>query len=227
MTARHILLVEDDRAIVEFITLGLGYEGYQLSTAGTAGDALRILRSTRPDLMILDLMLPDRSGLDILAAMRDSGLTTPVIILSARDAVPDRVTGLEAGADDYLTKPFRFEELLARIRAVLRRHHPTTDDTVLRCGPVRLDLARHEVIVDNIIVEVTGLEFDLLELMLYNIGRVLTREVLMNRLWGQDSLTDSNVLEVHISRLRRRLGKCGPRLIHTIRGVGYVLRAPT
>ncbi len=218
--------MEDDPAIVEFVTLGLGYEGYTVTAAGTVQEALQTLRTSRPDLVILDLGLPDRSGFDVLGTLRDSGLATPVIILSARHDVPDRVSGLEAGADDYLPKPFRFEELLARIRAVLRRHHPSGADPVLACGGVRMDTARHEVTVDGAVVDVGGLEFELLELLLQNVGRVLTREVLMDRLWGHDSMTDSNVLEVHVSRLRRRLGAQGPRLIRTIRGVGYVLRAP-
>jgi DNA-binding response OmpR family regulator len=221
-----VLLVEDDVAIVEFVSLGLGYEGYDVTAAGSVTEALERVRSLRPDLIVLDVMLPDRSGLALLKAVRGSGLDIPVIILSARDEVPHRVRGLEAGADDYLTKPFRFEELLARIRAVMRRHRPTAEGGVLTCGVLRLDTGRHEVTVDGSVVELTGMEFDLLELMLSNVGRVLTREVLMSRLWGGSSAGDSNVLEVQISRLRRRLGEHGPRLIHTVRGVGYVLRAP-
>ncbi|MGQ0575302.1 MAG: response regulator transcription factor [Pseudonocardia sp.] len=224
--AHHVLLVEDDDGIVEFVTLGLGYEGFRVTAAGSVADALAVLRGSRPDLVVLDVMLPDRSGLDLIATMRASGLTLPVIIVSAQEEWPNRVTGLDAGADDYLTKPFRFEELLARIRAVMRRHHPGADDDVLACGPLRLDVGRHEVTVDGAIVEVTGLEFDLLELLLGNVGRVLTREVLMDRLWGDVPHRDSNVLEAHVSRLRRRLGPVGVRLIRTVRGVGYVLREP-
>lgn len=223
---RRVLVVEDDVAIVEFISLGLGYEGYDVFSAGTVAEGLEQVRARRPDLIVLDVMLPDRSGLELLAAVRASGLDLPVIILSARDEVPHRVRGLEAGADDYLTKPFRFEELLARIRAVLRRHRPGADDAVLACGVLRLDAGRHEVTVAGAPVELTGMEFELLELLLSNVGRVLTREVLMSRLWGASSVADSNVLEVQVSRLRRRLGDHGPRLIHTVRGVGYVLRDP-
>lgn len=223
---RRVLLVEDDHAIVEFISLGLGYEDYEVTAAGSVAEGLDRMRSARPDLIVLDVMLPDRSGLELLAAVRGSGLDLPVIILSARDDVDHRVRGLEAGADDYITKPFRFEELLARIRAVLRRHHPQVDDGVLSCDGVNLDAGRREVTVGGVVVELTGMEFDLLELLLSNVGRVLTREVLMSRLWGNPTVGDSNVLEVQISRLRRRLGEHGPRLIHTVRGVGYVMRAP-
>lgn len=222
----RILLVEDDLAIVEFVTLGLGYEGYEVTAAATARAALEAIRGSRPDLLILDVLLPDRSGLEVLEAVRASGMGTPVIILSAQHDVPDRVAGLEAGADDYLTKPFRFEELLARIRAVLRRQDPRPKEDSLACGPILLDRARREVVVDGLLADVSGLEFDLLELLLGNVGRVLTREVLVSRLWGLDWVGDSNVLEVHISKLRRRLGVHGPRVIQTVRGVGYVLREP-
>lgn len=224
--APRILLIEDDRAIVEFISLGLRYEGYEVTAALTGEQALRTVRDLRPDLIILDVMLPDRSGLDVLSALRESGLPVPVIIVSAQFEVTDRVEGLEAGADDYLTKPFRFEELLARIRAVMRRHGPSGTEEVLACGAVRLELASRQVTVDGKPTDVSGLEYQLLELLLANVGRVLTREVLMKRVWGFDWIGESNVLEAHVSKLRRLLGEHGPILIRTVRGVGYVLRAP-
>lgn len=222
---RPVLLVEDDPAIVEFIRLGLGYEGYEVLSAASTREALAALRNGCPELIILDLTLPDGSGADLLATVRRSGETVPVIILSARDDVRDRVQGLNAGADDYLTKPFRFEELLARMRAVLRRHHPDRVRSVLECGAVRMDLDRHEVTVDGVPVDIGGREFTVLELLMQNVGRVLTREVLADRLWTLSTGVESNAIEAYISRLRRRLGPDGRTLIRTVRGVGYVMRA--
>lgn len=219
---RRILLVEDDDAIVEFLAVGLPYEGFEVEVARSGHGALGALADRGPfDLVILDLLLPGLHGLEVLASLRRSG-DTPVVILSAQDEVADKVAGLEAGADDYLQKPFRFEELLARIRAVLRRRDPSIDD-VVRVADLVVDPAARTATRSGVPVALTTKEYDLLELLAANADRVLTRDILLERLWHDDP-GDSNSLEVHVSNLRRKLERHGPRLIHTLRSVGYVLR---
>lgn len=223
--SRRLLVVEDDDAIVEFLSVGLAAEGFEVIVARTGHAALAALDEKGPfELVVLDLLLPGVHGLEVLSVIRRRG-DLPVVILSAQSEVGDRVTGLQAGADDYLPKPFRFEELLARIQAVLRRRDPTVDQ-MLRVGNLVVDHATRVVTRSGQPVDVTTKEFDLLELLATNIDRVLTREVIVDRLWGLDELGDSNVLEVHVSNLRRKLETHGPRLVHTVRSVGYVLRPP-
>lgn len=220
--SRSVLLVEDDESIIEFVSLGLGYEGFDVQVARNGLDALHVLRRQVPDLLLLDLMLPGASGMEILTEIRRRR-SVPVIILSARDEVADRVAGLEAGADDYLPKPFRFEELLARIKAVMRRVSAESED-VLHVGELRMDLAARTVMRDGRPVELTAKEFDLLAHLLANHRRVQSKDVLLDRVWGFDHVGETNIIEVHISNLRRKLGE-GPALIHTVRGVGYVVRS--
>ena len=220
----HILLVEDDPKLAEFIATELHLEGYQVTIASNGMDGLKIARDSSPDLLILDWMLPVISGLDLCLRLRKTGMETPIIILTAKDEIPDRVTGLNAGADDYVTKPFSMEELLARVKARLRRTHAqdlnifTFEDLTLNC------LAR-EVYRDSQLIELTAKEFDLLEFILRHPRQVLTREQILETVWGYDFMGDSNIIEVYIRALRVKLESANPkRLIQTVRGVGYVLR---
>lgn len=222
---RRLLLVEDDPSILDFLPIGLSYEGYDVTTARSGHGALAELATSGPfDIVVLDLGLPGIDGRDVLSSIRRTS-DLPVLILSARGDVGDRVAGLQAGADDYLPKPFRLEELLARLDAVLRRRGP--DPPVrIRAGDVVVDRSARTVHRDGALIEVTTLEFDLLELLISNCDKVLTRDVIADRLWGID-VGDSNTLEVHISKLRRKLERRGPRAITTVRGVGYVFRSAT
>ncbi|MFM8300222.1 MAG: response regulator transcription factor [Microcystis aeruginosa Ma_MB_S_20031200_S102] len=220
----HILLVEDDPKLAEFIATELHLEGYQVTIASNGMDGLKIARDSLPDLLILDWMLPVISGLDLCLRLRKTGMEAPIIILTAKDEIPDRVTGLNAGADDYVTKPFSMEELLARVKARLRRTHAqdlnifTFEDLTLNC------LAR-EVYRDSQLIELTAKEFDLLEFILRHPRQVLTREQILETVWGYDFMGDSNIIEVYIRALRVKLESANPkRLIQTVRGVGYVLR---
>ncbi|CCI16241.1 Uncharacterized transcriptional regulatory protein ykoG [Microcystis aeruginosa PCC 9806] len=220
----HILLVEDDPKLAEFIATELHLEGYQVTIASNGMDGLKIARDSPPDLLILDWMLPVISGLDLCLRLRKTGMEAPIIILTAKDEIPDRVTGLNAGADDYVTKPFSMEELLARVKARLRRTHAqdlnifTFEDLTLNC------LAR-EVYRDSQLIELTAKEFDLLEFILRHPRQVLTREQILETVWGYDFMGDSNIIEVYIRALRVKLESANPkRLIQTVRGVGYVLR---
>lgn len=228
----RILVVEDEPGIAGFVRRGLHFEGYEVEVVMDGPGALRALRDRPPDLLILDVMVPGVDGLEIARRLRAAeaaeGLqATPVLMLTARDAVPDRVAGLRAGADDYLIKPFDFEELLARIEALLRRtrqlqqvHHE-----LLHYADLTVDLTSHLVRRGNRVLHVTAREFKLLVLFLRHPDQVLQRNTIMNRIWGEDFYGDSNVLEVFVGNLRRALEASDePRLIQTVRGVGYVLR---
>ncbi|MDQ7904451.1 response regulator transcription factor [Phytohabitans sp. ZYX-F-186] len=218
----RILIAEDEPRIASFLTKGLRAAGYVTTVVETGVDAAAYARGADFDALILDLGLPGQDGLSVLAQIRARGERLPVIVLTARDAVPDRVTGLDQGADDYMTKPFSFEELLARLRARLRdrgRDTPTT----LRAGAVVMDLVRRTVTVDGQPVELTAREFLLAETLMRHPGQVLSREQLLDRVWGLAHDPSSNVVDVYIGYLRRKLGQ---ELIHTVRGVGYRLREP-
>jgi DNA-binding response OmpR family regulator len=220
----QILLVEDDPKLSQFIAAELRLEGYRVTVAidGLAG--LTLARDTQPDLIILDWMLPEISGLDVCMRLRKIGSRIPIIMLTAKDEIPDRVTGLNAGADDYLTKPFSIQELLARINARMRRMYPEiTDD--LQFEDLSLNRLSHEVHRAGQRVELTAKEFDLLEFMLRHLQQVLTREQILEAVWGYDFVGESNIIEVYIRALRIKLEVSNPkRLLHTVRGVGYVLR---
>ena len=223
MTHR-ILVVEDELEIASYLARGLTFEGYTVDVAGDGQAALASARERPPDLVVLDLMLPGLDGMTVAKRLRAAS-DVPILMLTARDAVADRVAGLEAGADDYLTKPFAFEELLARIRVQLRRRHAQQTGEMLQYDSLRLDVAGHVVQVGDQTIELTAKEFDVLELFLRHPGQVLTREIIYDRIWGYDFGAESNVIEVYISALRQKIERAGtPRLLQTIRGVGYVLR---
>ncbi|ABU58567.1 MULTISPECIES: response regulator transcription factor [Roseiflexus] len=219
-----ILIVEDEAEIAGYLRRGLTFEGYNVEIAADGRQALEIARERPPDLVVLDLMLPGIDGLEVARRLRAAS-DVPIIMLTARDAVPDRVAGLEAGADDYLIKPFAFEELLARIRVQLRRRQREDTATVLRYGPLTMDLTAHEVTIGDRRVDLTAKEYDLLELFMRHPQQVMTRDVIYDRVWGYNFGGESNIIEVYVRYLRQKLEARGePRLIHTVRGVGYILR---
>jgi DNA-binding response OmpR family regulator len=221
----RILVVEDDRKVASFIRKGLEEEGHAVEVAGDGAEAVERATDGAPwDLVILDVMLPKGDGFGVLKTLRQEGLRMPVLMLTARDAVGDKVTGLDLGADDYLSKPFAFEEFLARVRALLRRGGGGPAP-VLRLADLTLDPATREVKRGARRVELTAREHTLLEYFLRNAGRVLTRPMLAQHVWGLDFDPESNVVDVYVGYLRRRIeGEGERRLLHTVRGVGYVLR---
>jgi two-component system response regulator MprA len=227
----RILVVDDDRAVRESLRRSLAFNGYQVDLASDGYAALEAVDAQRPDAMVLDVMMPRLDGLEVCRRMRAAGDELPILVLTARDAVSDRVAGLDAGADDYLPKPFALEELLARLRALLRRR--TADDIAaaaghapaLRFADLSLDPDTRDVRRGERPISLTRTEFSLLELLLANPRRVLTRANILEQVWGYDFPTTGNALEVYIGYLRRKTEADGePRLIHTVRGVGYVLR---
>jgi two-component system, OmpR family, response regulator len=220
-----VLLVEDDPAIVEIVRLGLSYEGADVVVATDGLQAVQAHRDAAPDLVLLDLMLPRIDGMTVLERIR-AQRDTPVIVLTARDALDDRVAGLEAGGDDYVTKPFQFPELVARMRAVLRRRGGGLDDDgVIAVGGLRIDPAAHTVTRDGVALELTARQFAILELLAANARRVLSKEQIFEHVWGSSHMGDPNIVEQQISGLRERIGdRDDDRLIHTVRAVGYVLR---
>jgi len=224
--AERILVIEDEPQIADLLRRGLLYEGYVVEITGDGEAGLSAARDRPPDLVLLDLMLPGIDGLTVCKRLR-AGSNAPILILTAKDAVPDRVAGLDAGADDYVIKPFNFDELLARLRALLRRRQPTdaSGQEVLRFAGLRLNPATHEVHRGERRIELTAREFELLSLFMQHPRQVLTRDVLYDRIWGYDFGGESNIIEVYVRYLRAKLEDTGePRLIQTVRGVGYALR---
>jgi len=224
MTTQRILIIEDEPEIANYLRRGLVLEGFQVTVAADGPTGLAAAREMPHDLVILDLMLPGIDGLEVARRLRAAS-DVPIIILTARDAVADRVRGLENGADDYLVKPFAFEELLARIRVQLRRRQASSGSDVLRFGNLTLDTAARELRIGERRVELTAKEYDLLELFMRHPNQVLTREVIYGRVWGYDFGGESNIIEVYVRYLRQKLEAHGePRVIHTVRGAGYILR---
>ena len=221
----RILVVDDEPSVRDALDRALRMDGYRVQLASDGTEALDALAHTPPDAIVLDVLMPEPNGLEVCRRLRAAGDRTPVLMLTARDAVSDRVAGLEAGADDYLAKPFALEELLARVRALLRRSGWEDDRQILRFDDLELDPGAHEVRRAERRIELTRTEYLLLELFLHHPRQVLTRSQIFERVWGYDFGPSSNSLEVYIGYLRRKTEAGGePRLLHTVRGVGYVLR---
>jgi two-component system, OmpR family, response regulator MprA len=221
----QILVVDDEPAVRDSLDRALRLEGYEVGLAADGAEALESMADHGPDAVVLDLMMPRVDGLEVCRRMRAAGDRTPVLVLTARDGVSDRVKGLDAGADDYLVKPFALDELLARLRALLRRSGAAAPGQTLRFSDLTLDPVAHQVKRGDREIELTRTEFLLLELFMLHPRQVLTRSVIFERVWGYDFGPDSNSLEVYVSYLRRKLEAADePRLLHTVRGVGYVLR---
>lgn len=223
----YILIVEDDAHIANMVRRGLIFEGYRAEVAETGVKALEKAREQMPDLVILDLMLPELDGMEVCRRLRAAS-SVPILILTAKESVPDRVAGLDAGADDYLVKPFAFVELVARVRALLRRHAASEAPLTLRFADLELDTGTRQARRGPRVIDLTAKEYDLLHLFMRHPRQVLTRDQIFDQVWGYDFGGESNIIEVYVRYLRTKLEASGePRLIHTARGVGYVLREPT
>jgi two-component system response regulator MprA len=226
-TKPRVLVVDDDKAVRESLRRSLEFNGYAVSLAADGAEALAGIGGIAPDVVVMDVMMPRLDGIETTKSLRKAGNDVPILVLTARDAVGDRVEGLDAGADDYLTKPFALQELLARLRALLRRIVPTEDDgfEVLTFADLSMDLATREVRRGERSMELTRTEFTLLEMFLRRPRRVLERSFILEEVWGYDFPTTANSLEVYVGYLRRKTEAEGePRLLHTVRGVGYVLK---
>jgi two-component system response regulator MprA len=223
----RVLVVDDDRAVRESLRRSLEFNGYAVALASDGAEALASITGSAPDVVVMDVMMPRLDGLEATRALRKAGNDVPILVLTARDAVGDRVEGLDAGADDYLTKPFALQELLARLRALLRRvvPHGEASDETLTFADLSMDMATREVRRGDRLVELTRTEFALLEMFLRRPRRVLERSFILEEVWGYDFPTTANSLEVYVGYVRRKTEAEGePRLIHTVRGVGYVLK---
>jgi two-component system OmpR family response regulator len=223
----RLLVVDDEPNILELLSASLRFAGFDVASAANGVEALRLARSFRPDLLVLDVMMPEMDGFDLVRRLRGEGSRTPVVFLTARDATEDKVTGLTLGGDDYVTKPFSLEEVVARIRAVLRRtsEGPTSEQSWrVSFADIELDDETHEVWKAGEPVSLSPTEFKLLRYFLQNAGRVLSKAQILDHVWNYDFGGDANVVESYVSYLRRKVDTTEPRLLHTLRGVGYVLR---
>lgn len=222
----NVLVVDDEPVLAEMVAMALRYEGWNIATAGDGSSAITTARSQRPDVVVLDVMLPDMSGLDVLHKLREENPHLPVLLLTAKDAVEDRIAGLTAGGDDYVTKPFSIEEVVLRLRALLRRTGVTTLDSgaQLVVGDLVLDEDSHEVTRAGEPVTLTSTEFELLRFMMRNSKRVLSKAQILDRVWSYDFGGRSNIVELYISYLRKKIDSGREPMIHTLRGAGYVLK---
>jgi two-component system OmpR family response regulator len=221
-----LLVVEDDPNILELLSASLRFAGFDVTTATSGSAAVSVARERRPDLVVLDVMLPDLDGFEVIKILRQDGTRTPVVFLTARDATDDKIRGLTLGGDDYVTKPFSLEELTARIRAVLRRTAGEPTPARLSFADLELDEESHEVYRGGERVQLSPTEFKLLRYLMLNANRVLSKAQILDHVWNYDFRGDDNIVESYISYLRRKVDTVEPRLIHTLRGVGYVLRKP-
>jgi two-component system, OmpR family, response regulator len=222
----NVLVVDDEPVLAEMVSMALRYEGWNIATAGDGSSAMESARSQRPDVVVLDVMLPDMSGLDVLRKLREENPQLPVLLLTAKDAVEDRIAGLTAGGDDYVTKPFSLEEVVLRLRALLRRTGVTTEDSgaQLIVGDLVLNEDSHEVTRAGEPVALTSTEFELLRFMMRNSKRVLSKAQILDRVWSYDFGGRSNIVELYISYLRKKIDNGREPMIHTLRGAGYVLK---
>lgn len=228
-TAVKVLVVDDEPNIVELLTVSLKFQGFEVRTAGAGTEALRLAREFRPDAYILDVMMPGMDGFELLTKLRSEGLDGPVLYLTAKDAVENRIHGLTIGADDYVTKPFSLEEVITRLRVILRRGHAldiSDEDATLSYADLTLNDETHEVTKAGTIVDLSPTEFNLLRYLMLNAEVVLSKAKILDNVWHYDFGGDGNVVESYISYLRRKVDTGDVPLIHTIRGVGYVLRTP-
>jgi two-component system OmpR family response regulator len=221
-----VLAVDDEPSLTELLSIAMRYEGWQVTTAATGLQAVRAAKEVKPDAIVLDIMLPDFDGLEVMRRIRGDQPDVPVIFLTAKDAVADRITGLTAGGDDYVTKPFSLEELIARLRSLLRRAGATqaTPDTLLVVGDLTLDEDSHEVTRGGDVINLTATEFELLRYMMRNPKRVLSKSQILDRVWNYDFNGQQNVVELYISYLRKKIDVGRNPMIHTLRGAGYLLR---
>lgn len=222
----NVLVVDDEAVLAEMVSMALRYEGWNISTAGDGSSAIAAARAQRPDVVVLDVMLPDMSGLEVLHKLREDNPQLPVLLLTAKDAVEDRIAGLTAGGDDYVTKPFSIEEVVLRLRALLRRTGVTTVDSgaQLVVGDLVLDEDSHEVTRAGEPISLTSTEFELLRFMMRNSKRVLSKAQILDRVWSYDFGGRSNIVELYISYLRKKIDNGREPMIHTLRGAGYVLK---
>ncbi len=226
-TPVRVLVVDDEPNLADLLTMALRYEGWEIRTAHDGLGAVRMAREFKPDAVVLDIMLPDLNGLDVLRRLRDDAPNLPVLFLTAKDAVEDRIAGLTAGGDDYVTKPFSLEEVVARVRGLMRRTSlaAATSGSVLTIGDLSLDEESHEVSRAGSEISLTATEFELLRYLMRNPRRVLSKAQILDRVWNYDFGGQANVVEIYISYLRKKIDAGREPMIHTLRGVGYVLRA--
>jgi two-component system OmpR family response regulator len=223
----RILVVDDEEYITDLVSLGLRFVGFEVEVAGDGREALAKIASTRPDLVVLDIAMPEMDGIEVVQRLQRDGVATPVLFLTARDAPSDRVRGLHLGADDYITKPFSLDELLARIEAVLRRvSHSDRGRVPITIGDLTVDREGRDVTRAEQRIELSRTEFNVLEFLVLNVGRVVSKQQILEHVWQYDFGGESTVVETYISYLRKKLDRLGPPMIHTLRGVGYVLRCP-
>lgn len=225
----RILAVDDEQMLTDLLAMALRMEGWEVRTASSGLEALQVAREFEPDALVLDIMMPDLDGMSVLRRLRESGNLVPVLFLTAKDAVGDRVAGLTAGGDDYVTKPFSLEEVIARLRAIIRRTGVATADdgqSILRVGDLTLNEDSHEVERDGTEIELTATEFELLRYLMRNERRVLSKAQILDRVWSYDFGGKSSVVELYISYLRKKIDAGRTPLLHTVRGVGYMIKAP-
>ncbi len=224
--SQQVLVVDDEPSIVDAVATALRYEGFDVRVAATGRSALTAAQEAPPDLIVLDIMLPDLDGLEVTRRLRADGIKVPILFLTARDSIDDKLAGLAIGGDDYVTKPFSLAEVVARTRAILRRTQGNSDDRSLQFADVVMDEDTHQVWRAGVPINLTATEFSLLRFFLQNPRRVLSKTQILDHVWHYDFGGDSNVVETYVSYLRKKLDQAGPSLIHTIRLVGYALREP-